>query len=95
MEVEEEDMARVALVVAQEVGLVRVVVKSVLGQDWVQATMEAVAVVLEVAMEVAAVEAAAEDSLLMEEARLVDVEAVLAVDMASVLAEGTEVALGE
>lgn len=95
MEVEEEDMARVALVVAQEVGLVRVVVKSVLGQDWVQATMEAVGVVLEVAMEVAAVEAAAEDSLLMEEARLVDVEAVLAVDMASVLAEGTEVALGE
>lgn len=95
MEVEEEDMARVALVVAQEVGLVRVVVKSVLGQDWVQATMEAVAVVLEVAMEVAAVGAAAEDSLLMEEARLVDVEAVLAVDMASVLAEGTEVALGE
>lgn len=95
MEVEEEDMARVALVVAQEVGLVRVVVKSVLGQDWVQATMEAVAVVLEVAMEVAAVGAAAVDSLLMEEARLVDVEAVLAVDMASALAEGTEVALGE
>lgn len=95
MEVEEEDMARVALVVAQEVGLVRVVVKSVLGQDWVQATMVAVGVVLEVAMEVAAVGAAAEDSLLMEEARLVDVEAVLAVDMASVLAEGTEVALGE
>lgn len=95
MEVEEEDMARVALVVAQEVGLVLVVVKSVLGQDWVQATMEAVAVVLEVAMEVAAVGAAAEDSLLMEEARLVDVEAVLAVDMASALAEGTEVALGE
>lgn len=95
MAVEEEDMARVALVVAQEVGLVRVVVKSVLGQDWVQATMEAVAVVLEVAMEVAAVGAAAEDSLLMEEARLVDVEAVLAVDMASALVEGTEVALGE
>lgn len=95
MEVEEEDMARVALVVAQEVGLVRVVVKSVLGQDWVQATMEAVGVVLEVAMEVAAVGAAAVDSLLMEEARLVDVEAVLAVDMASALAEGTEVALGE
>lgn len=95
MEVEEEDMARVALVVAQEVGLVRVVVKSVLGQDWVQATMVAVGVVLEVAMEVAAVGAAAVDSLLMEEARLVDVEAVLAVDMASALAEGTEVALGE
>lgn len=95
MEVEEEDMARVALVVAQEVGLVRVVVKSVLGQDWVQATMVAVGVVLEVAMEVAAVGAAAVDSLLMEEARLVDVEVVLAVDMASALAEGTEVALGE
>lgn len=88
-------MARVALVVAQEVGLVRVVVKSVLGQDWVQATMVAVGVVLEVAMEVAAVGAAAVDSLLMEEARLVDVEVVLAVDMASALAEGTEVALGE
>lgn len=102
MEVEEADMVRVALVevamvevVAQEVELVRAVVKLVLDQDLGLAIMEAVGVVSGVAMEVAAVGAVAEVSLLMEEACLVDMEAILAVDTATVRAEDTGEALVE